>query len=165
MIFRITTPRSAPTAYSSPLITGRSPWEQSVCNSLIGARHNAGLSIGARLYLILVNNKLRTCVVLSPCTSPTMRPRLASAGLLVLARWRWRCICTAPSYSCSLFGTATYHHRASMMTEWAKGLSKDQGKPFKEVSKVAMFRTQCASERGERRRTKKTCTTFPDVTP
>ena len=35
---------------------------QSVRYSLIGARPYVGLSIGARLYLILVNNKLRTCV-------------------------------------------------------------------------------------------------------
>jgi hypothetical protein len=50
--------------------------QSAFCYLLIGARPYAGLSIGARLYLILVNNKLRTCVVLSPRTSPVMRLRL-----------------------------------------------------------------------------------------
>jgi hypothetical protein len=66
--------------YSSPLITGRSPWELSLdCYSLIGARPYTGLSIGARLYLILVNNKLRTCGAL-----PVHFSGYASSGWLRL---------------------------------------------------------------------------------
>lgn len=89
------------------------------CYTLIGARLHPGLSIGARLYLILVNNKLRICCLRA--LHRFMRLRPASAGLLVLARWRWKCVCIAPSHSCSLFGTATYHHRASVMTELGQG--------------------------------------------
>jgi hypothetical protein len=73
------------------LITGRSPWEHSLFAIPSLAPGTAGLSIGARLYLILVDNKLRTCVVLSPRTSPVMRLRLATAGLLVLVEMRMHC--------------------------------------------------------------------------
>jgi hypothetical protein len=56
--------------------------------------------------------------------------------------------------------TATYHHRASMVTKWVKELSMDQRKPYK-VSQVVMFRTQCTSERVEGERKEKLAQHFP----
>ena len=102
---------------------------RSVYYSLIGAMSDAGLSIGTHSYLFLENNRLRTRMELFPRTSPVTRRRLGYAGLLALVKWR----CIAPSHSYSFSGTATYHHRASVVAEWPKELSMGQSKPIMKV--------------------------------
>jgi hypothetical protein len=135
---------------------------QSVCHSPIGARPHVGLSIGARLYLLLVNNKLRTCVVLSPCTSPVMRLRLVSAELLVLVRWRY-IHCSEPPlqpfWNCDVPPQSFYGDGMGQGTKYGLKETIQEGVVSGYVSYPVRKRTT------RREKEEKTCTTFPDVAP
>ena len=131
--------------------------QSAFCYPLIGARPYASLSIGARLHLILVNNKLRTGVVVSPRTSPVMHFRLR-LGFLFSSDGDGDAYALLRAIAAAFFGTATYHHSASMVTEWAKELSMDQRKPS-EVSQVAT-RLRLVFSR-KRSRKKKLAQRFP----
>ncbi|KAF8500438.1 hypothetical protein F5888DRAFT_1633172 [Russula emetica] len=82
----------------------------------------------------------------------------SSAGLRILVRRRWRCVCIAPSHSCSLFGTATYHDRASIVTEWTKDLMRKRTSRREKEEKLAqhfpIWRRESENHRGHNRPTK-----------